>query len=143
MAAESQDFRAKLIDQYFRTQSSPAPAHLWVTLTTVLPTVTDTGATITEPSAGAGYARQSYDPSAGNWSTQTGSDGTTKILNAIVWPAATGAGWGTVVGVAIVDSGTLGAGNVLFYGALVSSKTIGTGDIAEFAAGNLSVQWDN
>ena len=38
-----------------------------------------------------------------------------------------------------MDGSTAGAGNVLFYGDLTSSKTIETGDTFQITSGNLTI----
>jgi hypothetical protein len=55
----------------------------------------------------------------------------------VTFPAAT-ASWGSVTHVAIMDADT--AGNVLFYGAVTTAKTIDTGDTFQVATGNLTIQ---
>ncbi len=45
----------------------------------------------------------------------------------IAWPAATGS-WGTVTRAAIMDSSTIGAGNVILFGSLTTPKAVDIGD---------------
>lgn len=45
----------------------------------------------------------------------------------------------TVRYMAIMDGGTVGAGNVLFYGALTNAKTVNSGDQFTISSGNLTV----
>jgi hypothetical protein len=49
------------------------------------------------------------------------------------------ASFGTITHIAILDGSTAGAGNVLFYGAVTTSKTIDTGDTFQVSAGNLTI----
>jgi hypothetical protein len=90
----------------------------------------------TEVSAG-GYARQAVSKAAGSWAAPSGS-GTRLIDNAalISFGPAT-ANWGTVDEVAIYDAST--GGNLLYVGSLTASKTINSGDSAEFAIGALDI----
>ena len=60
-------------------------------------------------------------------------------LDEIVFAMATG-DWGTMTHFALFDAAT--GGNMLAFGSLGESKTIGGGDIAKFAAGNLEVKLD-
>ena len=70
------------------------------------------------------------------------SNGSVSSSGTVTWTTAT-ANYGTVTHVAIMDtdstSDSAGAGNVLFYGALTSSKTIETGDTFQITAGSLTV----
>ena len=60
---------------------------------------------------------------------------------AITFSDAT-ANWGTVEFMAIMDSQTHAAGNVLFAGALNDPKTVGVGDTFRYAIGSLIVNID-
>jgi hypothetical protein len=80
---------------------------------------------------GTAYSRKAISFSAA-------SSGTAATSGTVTFDAAT-ANWGTITHVAITDSGTRGAGNVLFWGAVVTSKTIETGDTFQVAAGNLTI----
>lgn len=56
----------------------------------------------------------------------------------LIWPTAT-ANWGTINFVAVLDSATVGGGNVLFYSALPTGKTINSGQIAKINQNSLVV----
>jgi len=47
--------------------------------------------------------------------------------------------WGTITHIAVMDGGTRGSGNVLFYGQVTTSKTIDTGDTFQVTSGNLTI----
>lgn len=81
--------------------------------------------------SGTAYSRQAINFSAAS-SGSAASDGT------VTWTTAT-ANWGTVTAVAIMDSGTALAGNVLFYGNLTTSKQIDNGDTFQISSTNLTV----
>jgi hypothetical protein len=81
--------------------------------------------------SGTAYTRQAINFNVATSGTAT-SDGT------VTWTTATD-DWGTVTHVAIMDSGTYGEGNVLFYGALTASKVIETGDTFQISDTNLTV----
>ena len=70
------------------------------------------------------------------------SKGSVSSSGTVTWTTAT-ANYGTVTHVAIMDtnstSDSAGAGNVLFYGALTSAKTIESGDTFQIQAGSLTV----
>lgn len=95
----------------------------------------DTGLEANSPTAeisgtGTAYARQVITFGAA-------SGGIVANDATVTFPAAT-ASWGTVTHVAIMDAST--AGNVLFYGAVTTSKAIDTGDTFQVATGNLTIQ---
>ena len=109
----------------------------YLALVTTLPTDASIGSTLVEPSTvGTAYARLA---TSGLWGTA--SAGAIANGSTMTFATATGAGWGTIVGFAIVDSGTVAAGNVIAWGSL-TSKTILAGDTASFAVGDLSITLD-
>ena len=111
-----------------------SPVTCYIALVTTTPTDASTGATLVEPSTtGTAYARKST--AAGDWNAPAGTSPTQMSnANAITFATATGGGWGAIVGFALCDSATVGAGNVLAWGT-VTSKTISAGDTASFAGG--------
>lgn len=66
------------------------------------------------------------------------SSGTSATSATVTFDAAT-ANWGTITHIAVMDGATAGAGNVLFYGAVTTSKQIDTGDTFQVASGNLTI----
>jgi hypothetical protein len=97
------------------------------------------------PNAGA-YARQALNPLDANWAAVTfvNGSGMTSNTPAINFPAATSPGWGgqNITDIAIVDSSTYGAGNLLWFGKLTVPKLVGVGDTFSFSAGNLQAMLD-
>lgn len=84
--------------------------------------------------SGTAYARQAVTfAAAANGSSATNAT--------VTFPTAT-ANFGTITHVAVVDGNTAGAGNVLFYGAVTTSKTIETGDTFQISSGNLTISLD-
>lgn len=146
MAAMTDYLENKLIDQLFRNTAYTFPTTLYVGLLTAAPSDTGGG---TEVSGGS-YARVSVANSTTNWAgtqsagsttASSGTSGTTSNNGAITFPAPTG-NWGVVTHFGIYDAST--SGNLLWWGALTTSKTINNGDAApSFAAGALTVQIDN
>lgn len=84
--------------------------------------------------SGGSYARV-------NANTLFGAASGTTMSNdgAITFPTATGS-WGTVTHFGIFDAST--AGNLLIWGALGTSKAVGSGDTASFATGELDITLD-
>ena len=113
-----------------KTAFTPA-ASLYVGLSTT--TITDAGANITEPSAGA-YARVAIDNNKTTWTTSSGGS----ISNAITitFAAATSA-WGTVTDIFLSDSSS--AGNIYVYDDLTTSKAVTSGDTVQVVPGDLTI----
>jgi hypothetical protein len=123
----------------------PAPHALYVALLTAAPSDSGGG---TEVSGGS-YARVSVSSTLANWAgtqsaasttASSGTGGQTSNNNAITFPAPT-ANWGTVTHFAIYDMPT--SGNLLWWAALTTSKTVNNGDAApSFAAAALTLTED-
>jgi hypothetical protein len=108
------------------------PTTLAVALFTAAPGDSGGG---TEVSGGA-YARVARNPLDANWDATSGTDGHTANTADITFPTAT-ANWGTITHVGIFDASS--GGNLLFYGALTTSKAVNTGDTFKFSAGDLDI----
>lgn len=135
----------RLLEHSINKTAFTAPAAVGLALFTTTPDV-DTGAGGTEvTTAGSAYARINVlTANAGGHVFGAASSGNpSTITNAadITFPTAT-ASWGTVVGVAILDSTTVGAGNYLWIGALAASKAVGSGDVFKILAGQLTLSLD-
>ena len=86
--------------------------------------------TITDECGGGAYARQSV-------TFGTISNGSVSTNANVTFPTATDGLWGTITHVAVMDAET--SGNVLFYGALSTAKTIESGDTFQITSSNLTV----
>jgi len=137
MSDMSDYLEGELIKHLFRTGSFTKPTVLGIALCTAAPDDADTGATITEVADAGSYARVDTPPLDANWDAP-GVGGLTDNASDITFPTATGS-WGTITHVAILDSTTHGAGNMLFYGALSASKVVASGDTFKFSAGDLDI----
>jgi len=123
----------KVIDHMLRAQAYTPPATLYLALFTA-----STGLEANNPTAevsGGGYARQAITLSAA-------SGGATSISAAIEFPEAT-ANWGTITHCALVDHETNTSWgtnvNVLLADALADSKTVDSGDVLRFKAGEIDL----
>jgi len=143
MGSKSDYLENKLIDHIFRDTAFTKPAALHVGLFTSTPSDTGGG---TEVSGGS-YARAQLNPDQSNWAAtqggtggpgaSSGTGGATSNLAAITFPSPTG-NWGTVTSFGIFDNSS--GGNLLYWGALASNKTINNGDAAPvFAIGDLVI----
>lgn len=83
---------------------------------------------------GNGYARQAVT---------FGSAVNGQISNSanVSFPTAT-ASWGPIAAIGLVDSPTVGSGNMLWYGALDASKTINTNDQFVIPTNSLTITLD-
>lgn len=156
MAALSDFLENKLIDWLLRGQAigitgataaaGTGPATVYVALFTATPADAGGG---TEVSGGS-YARVAVTSglsawagtqSAGSTTASSGTSGTTSNNATITFPSPT-ANWGVVTSIGVFDASS--GGNLLFYGALTTNKTINNGDAApSFAPAALSLQLDN
>lgn len=128
-----------LLNYVFRSTSIGLDAtNLWVALFTVTPTDSTTGTEVT----GGSYARVAVVRTGAGWDAASGTLGTTQNTSTITFPTSTG-NWGTITGFGICLSlaGSLST-DLLYWGAVTTSKTMTTGDIAQFNAGTLSITQD-
>jgi hypothetical protein len=136
MGSKSDYLENALLDHVLGGGDFTRPATVYVGLWTAALDDTSDGDTLGEVSGGS-YARVAVTNNATNFPAAAGgakSNGT-----AITFPQATG-DWGTATHFAILDAAT--SGNILYWGALTNSKTIETGDTAEFAIGDLDITED-
>jgi len=115
-----------LLKHVFTNTAYTSPTTVYAALFTVAPSDTGGG---TEVSGGA-YARQSMAFSVSG----TGTLATNSA--AVEYPTAT-ADYGTVVAVGIFDAAS--SGNLLAYANLTTSKTVSTGDVFRFNAGDVDI----
>lgn len=123
----SNDLETRVL-QWALTAGSPTRPTAWyIGLFTAAPGEAGGG---TEVSGGS-YARASATFTvSGNAATNSG---------AIEFPTAT-ASWGSITHAAIFDASS--AGNMLAYATLNAAKTIDTGDVLRFPAGDIDVTLD-
>ena len=132
MSAASNYLENKILDHVLTATAYTQPSR-FIALYTASPG--EAGSHASEVStAGTAYARQAVTFAA----AATGSSATNAT---VTFPTAT-ANFGTITHVAMVNSDTEGAGNVLFYGAVTTAKTIETGDTFQISAGNLTISLD-
>jgi len=136
MTAASNYLENKVLDHVLRNTAYTQPSGLYLALFNN--TSTNTAAnleagTLTDETStsGTAYTRKAVTFAAA-------SSGTAATSATVTFDAAT-ASWGTITHVAVMDGGTAGAGNVLFWGAVTTSKTIDTGDTFQITSGNLTI----
>ena len=123
----SNTYETNVLTWAFTANAVTRPTSWYIALFTAAPGETGGG---TEVSGGS-YARTS--------ATFTVSGNTASNSANIEFPAAT-ASWGTVTHAAIFDASS--GGNQIAYATLTASKTIDSGDILRFPAGDIDVTLD-
>lgn len=132
MSAASNFLENKILDHVLTATAYTQPSR-YIALFTASPG--EAGSFTNEIStSGTAYARQAVTFAAA-------SSGSSATNATVTFPTAT-ANWGTITHVAVVDGATAGAGNVLFYGAVTTSKQIDTGDTFQISSGNLTISLD-
>jgi hypothetical protein len=126
MSAISNYLENALLNATLRNTTYTSPATVYAGLFTTDPTDAGTGSEV----SGGSYARKAITFAAP-------SNGvTTNSAAACEFDQATGS-WGTITHFAIFDA--LTTGNMLYYGALTTSKTISSGDVFKFATSSVTV----
>lgn len=114
------------------------PAAVDLALCTVTPDSSKTGATITEANY-TGYGRQAIAGAGWNAAAAGGAGAaSTATNNGVITFAACTAGSSTVIGWALCDSVTTGAGNMLWWGSATSTVISTTQTPATVASGGIS-----
>lgn len=119
MASFSDYLEPLILDHVYSDGAFTEPANIYLALCTVIPTDASTGATITEANYTT-YARVEILATE----MSAAAAGSKTNTSAFTFPACT-AGDDTIVGFAVLDSVTIGAGNVLTWGT-TTSKVIDT-----------------
>ena len=134
MSAASNYLENKVLDHVLRVASYSQPSGLHLALFTNTSgnaaanleagTLTDEIST-----SGTAYGRKAVTFAAA-------SSGSSATSATVTFDTAT-ANWGTISHVAVMDAAT--SGNVLFWGAVTTAKTIETGDTFQVSTGNLTI----
>lgn len=161
MAALSDYLESGLLHHVFRGQSFPKPANIAIALCSGVPRDNNTGVShysnggpLPEIPSGdsqgnsTGYARYSLgDPAVdGNseWiyslADHNRGSGLIKNANTILFATAE-QNWGWVSGIAIVDSGEYGTGNMLMFAQLANPRIIYQGDTVKFDLTKLQIKF--
>jgi len=130
----------KLLDHALGTTAFTQPTNQYLALHTANPT--DAGTASTELSNASeanrtGYSRATIDFNAASGGTATGPDGSNTIE---FTNSHASSSWTEVTHFGIWDAST--SGNLLYYGALTTAKTIAAGDTLRFTAGSISISED-
>ncbi len=134
MSAASNYLENKVLDHVLTATSYTAPGTRYLALfnnTSGNAAANLEAGTLTDEvsTSGTAYGRKAVTFAAA-------SSGTSATNATVTFDAAT-ANWGTITHVAVMDAST--SGNVLFWGAVTTSKTIETGDTFQVSSGNLTI----
>lgn len=134
MSAASNFLENKVLDHVLTATSYSAPGTRYLALfnnTSGNAAANLEAGTLTDEvsTSGTAYSRKAVTFAAA-------SSGSSATNATVTFDAAT-ASWGSITHVAIMDAST--SGNVLFYGAVTTAKTIDTGDTFQVTSGNLTV----
>lgn len=136
---EISDYLAnKLLDLAFKNTAYSKPV-TYIALCTAVLVDSDTTLAGDEVANAGAYARKQVNINGGaapDWNIS--SSGAVDSSDSIDFVTAT-ASWGTVVAVAICDSGTWNAGEMLFYDNDMADQAVGNGDTAKFPATTLDI----
>jgi len=119
MSALSDSAEKLVLDFLMTSGTATRPTAWYVALYTSAPNDASTGSTGGTEVSGNGYSR-----------------GTTTSTNAQSFTAS-GGDFGTVTHMAIIDASS--GGNMLWHGALTTSRTVSDGDTLTFSAGNIDL----
>ncbi len=127
--------RDEIIKHLHRTGSWTKPTTLAVCLCSQAVVSGDTGSlTGKELANSLGYARQALNPLDANWAAPGGGHTTSNSSIIAFTPSGE---WAAATYIAITDSTTYGAGNLLWFAPLQSPQIGSTSDPLEFAVGDL------
>ena len=127
MAALSDHAENLLLNFLMTTGTATRPTNWYVALFTSAPNDAGGGTEV----SGNGYSRQSV-----SWDAASGTGGTTANSGAVSFTAS-GSGFGTVTHIGIFDASS--SGNLLWHGAMDTAKSVASGDVLQFAVGEIDL----
>ena len=131
MSALSDSAEKLVLDFLMTSGTATRPTAWYVALYTSAPNDASTGSTGGTEVSGNGYSRQSV-----TFAAASSPGGTTTSTNAQSFTAS-GGNFGTVTHMAIIDASS--GGNIIWHGALTTSRTVSDGDTLTFSAGNIDL----
>jgi hypothetical protein len=138
MAGKTNYLEGQFLNLLLRTQVAWKPAGIWVGLFTAAPTDAGGGTEVTIGSNA--YGRAAVTQADASWNAPAGTPRATTNAIAINFATPTPAGWGLVTHFGLFDA--VSAGNLLYWAALGTSKTINANDTVSFGIGTLSITED-
>ena len=132
MSAASNYLENKVLDHVLTATAYTQPATRYLALftnTSGNAAANLEAGTLTDEVSGGSYSRKTV-------TFGSASSGSSATNATVTFDAASG-NWGTISHVAVMDAST--GGNVLFWGAVTTPKTIESGDTFQVSSGNLTV----
>lgn len=120
----------KELNKFFRGDAYTPPTSVFIGYTTTVSSASTKG---TEPSVGD-YARVEMPVDTDTWNESTARQITNEV--AVEFPQAS-ASQGTIVGWIMMDA--LTGGNLLYFGVIDPTKSVGTGDQLTLSIGQLKI----
>ena len=143
MTDMSTTHKNEIVNHIFRDTSFGQPTVMAIALLTTGAADGDTGVFLSgtgvEVLAATNYARQDIGTTNTTWDAPV--DGLTANTAKITFVTATGS-WGTIVGIGLCSAVPEDTGALYYHTLVTTSKPITTDDIAEFAIGAITVQFD-
>jgi hypothetical protein len=125
MSAASNYTENLALNWLLTNNSATRPTAWYVALFTTDPTDAGSGTEV----SGTNYTRKTV--------AFTVTDDTATNSGAVTFDAAGSGGWGTISHIGVYDASS--SGNLLFHGAVTTSKTIDEGDTFSISTSNLSI----
>jgi len=124
--------RSALINHLLGVADFTMPTTVWLALFTANPTAS--GSLADEVPDAVGYSRQNL---TAVMDSSTGG-GAAESNDTLLFGPDTGTDWDTITHVGLMDTDTIGAGNMLMFGPMDVSKNITVGDSLQFLANSIS-----
>lgn len=125
--------RKAVLDHFFGRNSYAFPTNVYAALFSGDPT--DAGL-LTDELTESGYARQEISALLGD------ADLTTGVIsnNALIQYGPATEDWSEITHIGIMDSATIGAGNMIYFGPAVTSRTVNNADTFDIKVGQITIQ---
>ena len=135
MGSKSDYLENKLLDHVLRNTTYTQPATVYSALFTVIPSDSTAGTEVTQASSGYTRIATTFVTAGATTAGRSVNSG------AVNFTTVAGGATLTIVGWALMDTATFGAGNNLYW-ATVATTDLGVGDQATFPAGNIVITED-
>jgi hypothetical protein len=133
MSAASDYLEKKLLDHTLRNTAFSQPAGLFLALFTGVTGLETNAPTLEVTTNGTnGYIRKAIA-----FDAATLGAGSTSNTSTVTFDPCLLVNWGTITHIAVMDA--VSSGNVLFFGAVTTQKTIEVGDTFQVSATNVSI----
>ena len=126
----------KLLDHVLGNGTFTRPAQLFFALCKTTVTDSDTGSSLSEPSTLNGYKRKSID----TW--DSAASRATVNTSLLTFPTVQNVDHDTIFSYAVIDTVTVGTGNIIAYDDFSPQKFFSINDIPKIAVGDINFSWN-